>query len=187
MPRAVPAEIAMTTRSHSGPGITARAMVVAAARARMDTVRVRTLVHPARVVYPRRPATCPTPPRASSDERAPRDRLSCHPRRAQGTGRLPARPLAAERHARGSYRGTRRLTCWYQALMVLVWFRRGEDKALLAAGVRRILSHRPPRCRRRAEGARRTGSGPARRAEAGGHRGLVPRHFGRQAVCPPTG
>jgi hypothetical protein len=26
------------------------------------------------------------------------------------------------------------LTCWYQALMVLVWFRKNEDKALLGAG-----------------------------------------------------
>jgi len=42
--------------------------------------------------------------------------------------------LAAERRARGTRQGTRALTCWYQALMVLVWFRKGEDKTLLGAG-----------------------------------------------------
>jgi hypothetical protein len=43
-----------------------------------------------------------------------------------------ARLLAAERRARGTRQGTRALTCFRQALMVLVWFRKGEDKALLA-------------------------------------------------------
>jgi hypothetical protein len=42
--------------------------------------------------------------------------------------------LAAERRARGTRAGTRALTCWYQALLVLVWFRKGEDKTLLGAG-----------------------------------------------------
>jgi len=45
-----------------------------------------------------------------------------------------ARLLAAERRARGTRKGTRALTCLRQALMVLVWFRKGEDKALLGAG-----------------------------------------------------
>ena len=45
-----------------------------------------------------------------------------------------ARLLAAERRARGTRKGTRALTCFRQALMVLVWFRKGEDKALLGAG-----------------------------------------------------
>jgi hypothetical protein len=45
-----------------------------------------------------------------------------------------SRLLAAERRARGTRRRTRALTCWYQALMVLVWFRKGEDKTLLGAG-----------------------------------------------------
>lgn len=48
--------------------------------------------------------------------------------------RYVSRLLAAERRARGTRRGTRALTCWYQALLVLVWFRKGEDKALLGAG-----------------------------------------------------
>jgi DDE superfamily endonuclease/Helix-turn-helix of DDE superfamily endonuclease len=48
----------------------------------------------------------------------------------QYLGRL----LAAERQARGTRTGTRALTCFYQALMVLVWFRKGEDVALLGAG-----------------------------------------------------
>jgi hypothetical protein len=42
--------------------------------------------------------------------------------------------LRAERRVRGTRRGTRRLTCFYQALMVLVWFRKGEDKTTLGAG-----------------------------------------------------
>jgi hypothetical protein len=45
-----------------------------------------------------------------------------------------ARLLAAERRARGTRKGTRALTCFRQALMVLVWFRKGEDKTLLGAG-----------------------------------------------------
>lgn len=45
-----------------------------------------------------------------------------------------AQLLAAERRARGTRRGTRALTCFYQALLVLVWFRKAEDKTLLGAG-----------------------------------------------------
>ena len=37
------------------------------------------------------------------------------------------RLLAAERRARGARTGTRALTCFYQALLVLVWFRKDED------------------------------------------------------------
>jgi len=48
--------------------------------------------------------------------------------------RYVSRLLAAERGARGTRAGTRALTCWYQALLVLVWFRKGEDKSLLGAG-----------------------------------------------------
>ncbi|MDM4723471.1 transposase family protein [Micromonospora sp. WMMA1363] len=48
----------------------------------------------------------------------------------QYLGRL----LAAERRARGTRRDTRALTCFYQALLVLVWFRKAEDLTLLAAG-----------------------------------------------------
>jgi hypothetical protein len=48
----------------------------------------------------------------------------------QYLGRL----LAAERRARGTRTGTRALTCFYQALLVLVWFRKAEDLALLGAG-----------------------------------------------------
>lgn len=45
-----------------------------------------------------------------------------------------ARLLRAERRAVGTRSGSRALTCWYQALLVLVWFRKGEDKITLAAG-----------------------------------------------------
>jgi hypothetical protein len=42
--------------------------------------------------------------------------------------------LREERRARGTRAGTRALTCFYQALLVLVWFRKGEDLMLLGAG-----------------------------------------------------
>ena len=45
-----------------------------------------------------------------------------------------ARLLAAERRALGTRRGTRALTCFYQALLVLIWFRKAEDATLLGAG-----------------------------------------------------
>lgn len=45
-----------------------------------------------------------------------------------------ARLLAAERRALGTRRGTRALTCFYQALLVLIWFRKAEDPTLLGAG-----------------------------------------------------
>ena len=48
--------------------------------------------------------------------------------------RYVSRLLAAERRAVGTRRGSRALTCWYQAVMVLVWFRKNEDKTLLGAG-----------------------------------------------------
>jgi hypothetical protein len=48
--------------------------------------------------------------------------------------RYLSRLLAAERRARGTRRATRALTCWYQALLVLAWFRNGADKTLLGAG-----------------------------------------------------
>jgi hypothetical protein len=45
-----------------------------------------------------------------------------------------ARLLAGERRARGTRKHTRALTCFRQALMVMVWFRKNEDKSLLGAG-----------------------------------------------------
>jgi hypothetical protein len=45
-----------------------------------------------------------------------------------------ARLLAEERRALGTRRGTRALTCFYQALLILVWFRKHEDATLLGAG-----------------------------------------------------
>jgi len=45
-----------------------------------------------------------------------------------------ARLLYAERRARGTRKKTRALTCFYQALLVLVWFRKHEDLTLLGAG-----------------------------------------------------
>ena len=45
-----------------------------------------------------------------------------------------ARLLAAERRALGTRKRTRALTCFYQALLVLIWFRKQEDATLLGAG-----------------------------------------------------
>jgi len=45
-----------------------------------------------------------------------------------------SRLLAAERRARGTRRKTRALTCWRQALFVLVWLRKREDLTVLGAG-----------------------------------------------------
>ncbi|WP_239679251.1 transposase family protein [Natronosporangium hydrolyticum] len=45
-----------------------------------------------------------------------------------------SRLLATERLTRGTRRGTRALTCFKQALLVLVWYRKREDLTLLAAG-----------------------------------------------------
>lgn len=45
-----------------------------------------------------------------------------------------SRLLAAERRARGTRRGSRALTCWRQALFLVVWFRKQEDLAALGAG-----------------------------------------------------
>jgi hypothetical protein len=55
-----------------------------------------------------------------------------------------ARLPAAERRAWGTRRGTRALTFFYRALLVLVWFRKAEDKTLLGAGfgVSRATAHR---------------------------------------------
>jgi hypothetical protein len=48
--------------------------------------------------------------------------------------RFVAGLLQAERRARGTRKGTRKLTCWYQALFALVWFRKREDVALIGKG-----------------------------------------------------
>jgi hypothetical protein len=48
--------------------------------------------------------------------------------------RYLARLLAAERRVLRTRRGSRALTCFYQALLVLIWFRKAEDTALLDAG-----------------------------------------------------
>jgi len=52
--------------------------------------------------------------------------------------------LAAERRARGTRKKTRALTCWYQALFVLVWFRKREEMTVLAAafGISRATGYR---------------------------------------------
>jgi len=44
--------------------------------------------------------------------------------------------LRAERRSRGTRKRTRALTCWYHALLVLVWYRKREDMTVLAAGFR---------------------------------------------------
>jgi len=48
--------------------------------------------------------------------------------------RAVAKLLRAQRRARGTRKGSRVLTCWYQALMVLAWFRNQGDIALVGAG-----------------------------------------------------
>lgn len=45
--------------------------------------------------------------------------------------RFVSRLLAAERHRRGTRRGTRALTCWFQAVLVLRWFRERASVAAL--------------------------------------------------------
>lgn len=45
-----------------------------------------------------------------------------------------ARLLRAERRARGTRAGSRALTCWNEALLVLAWFRNQGDIALVGAG-----------------------------------------------------
>ena len=45
-----------------------------------------------------------------------------------------ARLLRAERRSRGTRKGSRALTCWFQALLGLAWFRSRGEIALLGAG-----------------------------------------------------
>jgi hypothetical protein len=45
-----------------------------------------------------------------------------------------SRLLATERRARGTRTGTRALSCWRQALFVVVWFRKRDDLTVLGAG-----------------------------------------------------
>ena len=45
-----------------------------------------------------------------------------------------AKLLRAERRARGTRKGTRRLTCFKQALLVLAWFRSTTDVEVVGAG-----------------------------------------------------
>jgi len=45
-----------------------------------------------------------------------------------------ARPLRAERRSRGTRKGSRALTCWFQALLGLAWFRNQGEIALVGAG-----------------------------------------------------
>ncbi|GEL20208.1 hypothetical protein [Pseudonocardia asaccharolytica] len=45
-----------------------------------------------------------------------------------------AKLLRAERHARGTRTGSRALTCWYQALLVLAWFRTKGEIEIIGAG-----------------------------------------------------
>jgi hypothetical protein len=42
--------------------------------------------------------------------------------------------LRSERRRRGTRRNTRVLSCWKQALLGLVWFRKNEEMTALAAG-----------------------------------------------------
>jgi hypothetical protein len=58
-----------------------------------------------------------------------------------------ARLLRAERRRRGTRKGARLLSCWKQAMFVLVWFRKKDDIELLRAGFGPIPGDRlpPPR------------------------------------------
>ena len=47
-----------------------------------------------------------------------------------------AKLLRAERRARGTRTGSRALTCWDEALLVLAWFRNQGDISLVGAGFR---------------------------------------------------
>lgn len=42
--------------------------------------------------------------------------------------------LRAERRARRTRKGSRALTCWFEAVLVLVWYRKREEMTVLAAG-----------------------------------------------------
>jgi hypothetical protein len=52
--------------------------------------------------------------------------------------------LRAERRIRGTRTGTRKLTCFRQAMLLLVWFRKGDDITITGAGfgVSRATSYR---------------------------------------------
>jgi hypothetical protein len=45
-----------------------------------------------------------------------------------------ARLLRAERRSRGTRKGSRALTCWFQALLGLAWFRNQGEIVLVGAG-----------------------------------------------------
>ena len=68
-----------------------------------------------------------------------------------------AKLLRAERRTRGTRSGSRALTCWNEALLVLAWFRNQGDIGLYAAergsrpliGVARIVFQSTPQCSRR--------------------------------------
>ena len=78
--------------------------------------------------------------------------------------------LRVERRARGTRPRTRALSCWYQALLVLVWYRKREDMVVLAAGFGDLAGDRVSLPGR---GHHRVGRGCARpaRGAATGRRG----------------
>ena len=84
-----------------------------------------------------------------------------------------AKLLRAERRSRGTRKGTRLLTCFRQALLVLVWLRtKGEVEVIGAGfGVPRATAYRY----RGPQGARRPSPRPARGLAGGGRTGLVAR------------
>ena len=73
-----------------------------------------------------------------------------------------AKLLRAERRALGTRKGTRLLTCFRQALIVLVWFRTKGEVAVVGAGFRAVARDGLPLPRRGHPGARRPGPRPAR-------------------------
>ena len=82
--------------------------------------------------------------RSSSAWKAPRDRLSCHARAPRELAQFTAKLLAAERRRRGTPRGSRALTCFWQAVLGLPWFRDRTSPDALACdhGISRATAYR---------------------------------------------
>ena len=91
-----------------------------------------------------------------------------------------AKLLAAERRRRGTPRGSRALTCFWQAVLGLRWFRDRTAPDALARdhGISRATAYRY--LDEVDRGARRAGPGPARGAGTGQRPGLLPRDPGRE-------
>ena len=94
--------------------------------------------------------------------------------------------LRGERRRRGTRRGTRALSCWKQALLGLVWFRKNEEMTALAAGfgISRATGYRYRD--EVIDVLAAPGPGPARGPAAGRRRGLVARDLSTARCSAPT-